>query len=95
MVNANVVGYVGGAGGGGTVGMGCVVGSSSNSGSNGEMEENNTASVPPTPTQRFFGPDFNIETLKGRMEEEKEKEAFIARKFQVTICFLLFLFSLG
>lgn len=24
-----------------------------------------TASVPPIPTQRFFGPDFNIDTLRG------------------------------
>lgn len=24
-----------------------------------------TASIPPTPTQRFFGPDFNIDTLRG------------------------------
>lgn len=24
-----------------------------------------TASVPPTPQQRFFGPDFNIDTLRG------------------------------
>lgn len=25
-----------------------------------------TASIPPTPTQRFFGPDFNIDTLRGK-----------------------------
>lgn len=27
-----------------------------------------TASVPPTPQQRFFGPDFNIDTLRGGFE---------------------------
>lgn len=37
--------------------------------SNSKMSETNdggTSSVPPTPTQRFFGPDFNIEAMKGK-----------------------------